>query len=272
MRLMRNKKLKQSQTYCLFLLVGLLIIQLSPLFAAAQSLPMETIHGSIWYRERIMPPPDAEIKISLVDVAKKDIAATVVASRRFAVADGPPWDFSLQYDPQKLNSMGRYRLQVRLEAGGRLHFSSTSHVPAFDYDSTKGIKIMLSRVPGSEAKTKSDSVLSNTYWKVVELNGSPVRLGAGKKELHLILNGTKQQVKGFSGCNTFRGGVKQNEQQITFGPMATTMMACTDTMKQEHWFLQAMGKVRRFSISGEQLALYDIDDRVLLRFTAVYLQ
>lgn len=269
---MKNKILKQSVNYCLLMLVVLVFSHLATAFAAPQTLPMETIHGSIWYRERIMPPPDAEIMISLVDVAKMDVAATVIASKRFDVFGGPPWGFVLQYDPQKLNSKGRYVLQAGLEAKGRLHFISTSHIPAFEHDATKGIKIMLSGVPSPQAMSKPDSSLSNTYWKAVELNSSPVRLGAGKKELHLILNDTKKQARGFSGCNSFSGGFEQKEEQITFGPMAATMMACMDTMEQEQQFLQALGHVKRFSISGEQLVLYGTNDRVLLRFTAVYLQ
>lgn len=250
----------------------LVISQLFTVFAVAQVLPMETIHGSIWYRERIMPPPKAEIMISLVDVAKMDVAATVIASKRFDVIGGPPWDFTLQYDPQKLNSKGRYALQAGLEAKGRLHFISTFHLPAFDHDTTKGVQIMLSRVPEPKTMPKPDSTLSNTYWKAVELNGSPVLLGADKKELHLILNDTKKMAKGFSGCNSFSGGFKQEEQQISFGPMAATMMACVNTMEQEQQFLQALGKAKRFAISGEKLVLYDTDDQIKLRFIAVYLQ
>jgi putative lipoprotein len=267
-----SKRLKQYVTGCLLSVFVLLSSHFSTVVAATQPAPMETIHGSIGYRERIMPPPGAEIVISLVDVAKMDVAATVIASKRFDIVGGPPWDFTLQYDRQQLDSKGRYAIQGRLEASGRLHFTSTSHIPAFSHDATKGIRIMLNRVPDSNVNTKPDVTLSNTYWKTVELSGSPVRLGKGKKELHLILNDTKKQVKGFSGCNTFRGGFKQNEQQITVGPMAATMMACMDDMEQEQRFLQALAKVKRFSISGKKLVLYDTDGQVLLRFVAVYLQ
>jgi len=132
--------------------------------------------------------------------------------------------------------------------------------------------LAIAQAPTGKTMPKPDSTLSNTYWKVVELSGSPVSLGAGKKELHLILNDAQKQAKGFAGCNNFSGRFKQKEQQITFGPMAATMMACMEGMDQEQQFLQTLGKVKHFSISGETLLLYDAESHVLLRLNAVFLQ
>ena len=75
-----------------------------------------------------------------------------------------------------------------------------------------------------------------------------------------------------TGCTSFRGGFILKEQQITFAPVAATMMACMDSVEQEQQFLLALEKAERFSIGGENLVLYDADDRVLLRFVAGYLQ
>jgi putative lipoprotein len=264
-------KSKPNKSCYLFLIIVLTIIQFCAVFAIAQSSPIETVHGSIWYRERILPPPNAELVISLVDVAKMDAVATVIASKRFEVNAGPPWDFRLQYDSKKIKTKGRYALQAKLEADGKLFFMTSSHIPVFEHDATKGIKIMLTQVPAQKRVPKTDATLSKTYWKVVELNGTAVNLGAGDKELHLILDDTRKQAKGFSGCNNFTGGFEQKKQQITFGPMAATMMACMDNMEQEYQFLQALEKVNHLLISGETLDFYDSDDHVVLRFNAVYL-
>jgi len=258
--------------YFLFLLVLLIPGHASIAFAGGQAESLETIHGTLWYRERIMPPPGAEIVVSLVDAAKMDVAATKIASTGFGVQGGPPWDFTLQYDPQKLNSKGRYVLQARLEADGRLFFITTSSIPAFDHDAEDGIRIMMNRVAGSKAAAKPDSTLSNTYWKVVEISGHPVGPGAGGKEVHMILNDTEKRVKGFSGCNNFGGGFELQEKQLSFGPLAATMMACAEGMQLEQQFLQALGGVKHLTISGEALLLYDSNNQMLLRFAAVYLQ
>jgi putative lipoprotein len=79
---------------------------------------METIEGSIWYRERIALPPNAEIQVSLEDVARMDVPAQVIASTRVEPKGGPPWTFSLPYDPEKLEDRGRYVVRVRIENDG----------------------------------------------------------------------------------------------------------------------------------------------------------
>lgn len=48
-------------------------------------------------------------------------------------------------------------------------------------------------------------------------------------------------------------------------------MACMEGMKQEQRFLEALGEVVRFIISGDSLALYSGDERLILRFRAVAL-
>ena len=36
---------------------------------------MKKIEGSVWYRERMLPPPDAMVIVTLEDVAKMDVAS-----------------------------------------------------------------------------------------------------------------------------------------------------------------------------------------------------
>jgi heat shock protein HslJ len=43
-------------------------------------------------------------------------------------------------------------------------------------------------------------------------------------------------------------------------------------MEQEQGFLDALGSVRRFRISGERLTFYTGDERRILRFQAIALQ
>ena len=56
---------------------------------------MKAIEGSVWYRERMALPPNAEIRISLEDVARMDVPSEVIATTRIEPQGGPPWDFSL---------------------------------------------------------------------------------------------------------------------------------------------------------------------------------
>ena len=238
---------------------------------------MKAIEGSVWYRERMALPPNAEIRISLEDVARMDVPSEVIATTRIEPQGGPPWDFSLGYDPRKLHDRGRYVLRARIEADGQLLFISTRQIPAFDSAAGFPIEIRVSRVGGTPTGRTAppptpDVSLTETYWKLTEIDGQPAALGAGERELHLVLTSEGNHVRGFSGCNRFTGSYERSGSQLHFTPLAATRMACVEGMEQEQRFLDALGAVMRFSISGDSLTFYTGDERLILRFKAIALQ
>jgi len=236
---------------------------------------MEAVEGSIWYRERIALPPTAKIHVSLEDVARMDVRSEVVAAVSIDPRGGPPWSFALPYDPKKLHDRGRYVVRVRIEADGRLLFTSTEHIPAFERDAAKPLEILVSRVlggRGGEAAAAPDVSLTETYWKLTELEGEPAALGAGERELHMVLTGEGSRVRGFSGCNRFTGHYERRNGELSFSRLASTRMACVEGMAQEQRFLDALRRTIRFSIQGSRLVLYGGEDRPSMRFMAVALQ
>ena len=253
------------------LLVGSLIGCTVPDKTPAKS-DQEQIVGTVWYRERMLLPPNAEIYVALEDVSRMDVAADVIADTRFTPKGGPPWDFSLAYDPARINARGRYAMRARIEVEGRLMFINTRHIPTFDQEPGTPLKIMVSRTAMTAKPAKPNADLVNTYWKLTELNGKPATLGAGKKELHLVLELEKNTVRGFSGCNRFSGTYQKNTNKLKFGPMAATMMACMEGMEQEQAFLKALGRTERYAIKGNSLSLYSDDEKLIPRFEAVYLK
>ena len=88
----------------------------------------------------------------------------------------------------------------------------------------------------------------------------------------MVLTSEGNHVRGFSGCNRFMGSYERNESQLRFTPLATTRKACREGMEQEQRFLDALGAVMRFSISGDSLTFYTGDERLILRYKAIALQ
>lgn len=121
-----------------------------------------------------------------------------------------------------------------------------------------------------EEASRPDATLTNTYWKLVKLNGAPVEPGEGK-ELHMILK-SQDQVGGYSGCNQFMGSVTVSGDGLSFGPIAGTRRMCEGAMEQEYAFLQSLESAQRFTITGEDLAIEDANGDITMRFVAVYLQ
>ena len=238
---------------------------------------MKQIEGSVWYRERMLPPPDTEVIITLEDVSRMDAGSEIIAVTGFEPRGGPPWSFSLKYDPSKIHDKGRYALRARVKSKGRLIFTSTEHIPAFNRNTDEPLKIMVSQVSGTNPRMdslpqKSGASLTNTYWKLTELNGESVRFGDSERELYIALLTEGNRFKGFSGCNNLTGIYNVEENHIEFLQMASTGKACIDGMGQEQSFLSALENSKRFRISGDILSLHGADGRLFLRFEAVHMK
>ena len=68
------------------------------------------------------------------------------------------------------------------------------------------------------------------------------------------------QMEGFGGCNNFSGGYTVDSDQITIGPLMSTMMACADDVNAfESQFLTALQKATTWSVTGGTLDLRDGD-------------
>jgi heat shock protein HslJ len=112
--------------------------------------------------------------------------------------------------------------------------------------------------------------LLDTYWKLLELQGEPVVTPGSMREAHLILASSESRAHGFSGCNNFFGGYKNDGGSLSFSAMGATMMACAEGMETEQAFLKALSETTRATISGQFMELY-ADDLLLARFEAIYL-
>jgi copper homeostasis protein (lipoprotein) len=85
--------------------------------------------------------------------------------------------------------------------------------------------------------SSADKTLENTAWKLVELGGKPVT--GTPKEAYIQLDPASHRVSGSGGCNRLMGSYTTNGDQLQFGQMAGTRMACAQGMDTEHEFLQA---------------------------------
>jgi len=112
--------------------------------------------------------------------------------------------------------------------------------------------------------------LINTYWKLVEINGTAFRPSQGSRDTHLILSTDESRVHGFAGCNNFFGTYQNNGEHLSFSPLGSTRMACPDGMEAEQAFLKALDQVDRAVVSGMFLEVFYLNQK-LARFEAIYL-
>ena len=88
----------------------------------------------------------------------------------------------------------------------------------------------------------------------------------GAHQPHLILTSKTHHVSGSGGCNRVMGSYEMKNDQLTFSQVVSTMLACPQVMDTEKAFLDALRKVQRWKIEGQDLVLTDGDGQVVARF------
>ncbi len=126
------------------------------------------------------------------------------------------------------------------------------------------ILVLMFAVLLSACFAAAEPSLSGTHWLLTELNGQPA-----VPDRQPTLNFEEKQVSGNGSCNGFGGDYTVSGDQLTFGPIMSTMMACVENgiMDQESAYFDALGKVARYNIENETLILLSADGTVLARFT-----
>ena len=92
--------------------------------------------------------------------------------------------------------------------------------------------------------------LAGTSWTLVSIGGTPVVEASGP---HLTF-GAGGNASGSTGCNSMSGTYATDGAALTFGPLATTRMACEENlMAQETAVLQALEGVSGWEIDADGL-------------------
>lgn len=98
--------------------------------------------------------------------------------------------------------------------------------------------------------------LEGTNWQLTALAGAADASAVPAMGANLVLQGGS--ASGFGGCNQFNGSYTLDGQDITFGPIASTKMACDDAkMSFESVYLGAIPTVASYAIADDTLTLLD---------------
>ena len=107
----------------------------------------------------------------------------------------------------------------------------------------------------------TDDLLEGTSWELVNIQKHLVADG-------ITITATFQDgaVSGSSGCNSYSGSYETDGKEISFGPLASTLMACMDpdnVMEQESQFLAWLQEAQSFSVNQGELMIFTPDGEAL---------
>ena len=125
-----------------------------------------------------------------------------------------------------------------------------------------------SKVTAEATSDKISIDLAGTYWKLVELNGSPVEEGTSAKEPYITMEIADNRFYGNAGCNNFTGSFRVPEPgRIAFSQVVATRMMCLN-MEIENSLLKMFDLIDSYTIKDDILTLAN-DQIPLARFAAM---
>ena len=115
-------------------------------------------------------------------------------------------------------------------------------------------------------KNKDEKMRLNDTWALKSINNEAIDSETFKKQPILEIQLNKMKIFGNDGCNNMFGSIKSlNENNITFGALGGTKMACPN-MEISSKYTSVLGKTKTYKIDDLQLYFYDADGNELLRF------
>ncbi|MGE5346655.1 MAG: META domain-containing protein [Acidithiobacillales bacterium] len=97
-------------------------------------------------------------------------------------------------------------------------------------------------------------------WTLVTLHGQAVMGGVGRMAFQLKLETGGHHLIGFTGCNRLNGRYVLQGDGLTLSELSTTRMSCPGTAEKERAYLQMLGDVTGWKLSGDHLLLYGRKD------------
>jgi heat shock protein HslJ len=118
-------------------------------------------------------------------------------------------------------------------------------------------------------ESRPGDALDGTAWDVARYvsGGMLVAIPAGVHADAVFAGGT---VSGSAGCNRYTGGYAATGSALSFGPLATTMMACPPPASEvEAAYLAALATVASHAVTDGRLALLDASGAIVAELAAV---
>lgn len=120
--------------------------------------------------------------------------------------------------------------------------------------------------------TKQMEIITDRYWKLVQLHGRQIETPEGEREAFLFLSTAENRVFGNAGCNSVNGSHELAPmKRLRFSKMATTLMACPN-METEKEFLDVLENTDSYFLKGDTLELFRARMAPLARFENVFLK
>jgi len=130
--------------------------------------------------------------------------------------------------------------------------------------------------PGQRCeRAAAHASLANTYWRVVRLQGAPVRSEEGEREPHIVLRDVdgRREYTAVTGCRRLAGPYSSDADEIEFGPPTSAPVSCPSSLAAfDRSLTNALAAVTGWRIHAQTLEFYDASGAPVALLEAVYLR
>lgn len=117
--------------------------------AAGNTTANAKIEGVVVYLERIALPATAEIEVVFEDVSRPDAPARVLSTLIMEAKSGPPYAFSMGYNPEQIDPGMTYALRASIRIDGEMKFTTVDYTNPF---SGNPVNVLVRMVPGKDSR------------------------------------------------------------------------------------------------------------------------
>ncbi|MEZ8822857.1 YbaY family lipoprotein [Vibrio amylolyticus] len=142
--------MKKALMATMSLVLGFILVGCQSSEQKVEGTHVDSITGSIVYRERIALPENALVTVKLQDISLADAPAEIIAVNQFETNGAQvPFNFDLAYDTRKIKANHRYSVSARIEVDGKLRFINDTVYPVInDQNDTSHVELRLISVGG----------------------------------------------------------------------------------------------------------------------------
>ncbi|MBX3011471.1 MAG: META domain-containing protein [Caldilineaceae bacterium] len=120
----------------------------------------------------------------------------------------------------------------------------------------------------STPAANASALLANTSWALVSWGAPGAETAVIDNSTVTLIFGEAGEVGGNGGCNTYGGSYTIQDNQLVFGELISTLMACVDqgVTEQEMSYLAALQSAGPFEIADGVLVIWYDDGNSVLNF------
>jgi len=123
-------------------------------------------------------------------------------------------------------------------------------------------------------QSRANASLTNTYWRIDNIEGQRVYGEVGRREPHLVLR-SENRDRSYAatvGCNEMGGTYTLEGENILFAPPMSTMVKCPQPLDTlEKALRDALSRTKHWQVTGNTLEFRDDQGLPVALFEAVYL-